>query len=188
MKVLKLDIAGNPSAWMTAREAITLIASGRYLAGLGEEEMTFYGGINAQTGKRSEVIVNSIMLTREHVNNRKQHHGYAPALSNELLFQRDGFMCMYCGHQITQRQLSRDHVMPVSRGGLDIWENVVTCCKTCNADKADRTPEQWGRQLLAVPYAPNWAEALFLENQHRIIADQQAFLIQRFKNSAMKLM
>lgn len=76
---------------------------------------------------------------------------------------------------IQQVQLTRDHVIPISKGGLDTWENVVTACFHCNSLKANRTPQQAGMRLLAVPYRPSWIEHLILSNRN-ILADQMAFL------------
>ena len=71
--------------------------------------------------------------------------------------------------------------MPMSKGGADSWENVVTACFRCNNLKGNKTLEQWGvHALIAIPYVPNEAEFLFLQNR-RIIADQQEFLAARFR-------
>jgi 5-methylcytosine-specific restriction endonuclease McrA len=66
-------------------------------------------------------------------------------------------------------------VVPVSRGGRDIWENVVSACIACNVRKGSRTPQQAGMPLLAVPYRPSWVEHLILSNRN-ILADQMEFL------------
>jgi hypothetical protein len=58
---------------------------------------------------------------------------------------------------------------------------VVTACKSCNTRKGNRTPEEAGIALLAVPFVPNWAEFLALSNR-RILADQMAFLKSQFNN------
>jgi len=102
-----------------------------------------------------------------------------PPLENSLLFRRDQHLCMYCGEAHAIAGLSRDHVLPLSRGGKDCWTNVVTSCRRCNNRKADRTPEEAGMQLLAVPFAPNWHEFLYLSN-HNVLADQMEFLKARF--------
>lgn len=47
--------------------------------------------------------------------------------------------CAYCGKPAT----TRDHVLPLSRGGTDDPANVVVCCVSCNSSKANRTPEEW---------------------------------------------
>ena len=67
--------------------------------------------------------------------------------------------------------------MPVSRGGEDSWMNVVTACYRCNQEKGAKTPEQYGRQLIYLPYTPNWFEDIILRRGgRRILADQMEFL------------
>lgn len=58
------------------------------------------------------------------------------------VFARDGFSCTYCGETT---DLHCDHVLPRSRGGLDIESNLTTACGPCNLSKGARTPEEWGR-------------------------------------------
>jgi hypothetical protein len=98
-----------------------------------------------------------------------------PALTNPALFARDQQLCLYCGNAYPRSTLTRDHVQPVSKGGRDIWENVVTACYHCNSRKGNRTPQQAGMPLLAVPFRPSWIEHLILSNRN-ILADQMAFL------------
>lgn len=54
------------------------------------------------------------------------------------IYNRDNFTCQYCGEKLTYRQLTVDHVIPVSRGGKNTWENLVACCQPCNRYKDDR--------------------------------------------------
>ena len=70
--------------------------------------------------------------------------------------------------------------MPVSRGGANAWRNVASACKRCNQHKNNRTPAEWGVELIAVPYAPCYAEHLIL-NGKTILADQMAFLRERLR-------
>lgn len=85
---------------------------------------------------------------------------YRPAaLSNEALFERDGWACAYCGRGIGELRrrairLTRDHVLPVSRGGSDVWRNVVAACEPCNNAKGSRTPEEAGLILRLTPRTP----------------------------------
>jgi 5-methylcytosine-specific restriction endonuclease McrA len=83
---------------------------------------------------------------------------------------------MYCGETFTLKNLSRDHVIPLSKGGEDKWTNLVTACKGCNNKKGDRTPEQAGMPLLAVPFIPSRVEYLILRGR-TILADQMDFLL-----------
>jgi len=75
-------------------------------------------------------------------------------LNRKTLFARDGNRCQYCGQTYPSHQLSFDHVTPRSRGGETCWENVVTCCLTCNSRKGDRTPLEAGMHLTARPARP----------------------------------
>jgi hypothetical protein len=179
--VLALDTAGNPNAFITTEEAIHLLATDRVIAPLGEESCVFYGGTNRATGLRSSIEVNSILLTRARVVPRLWADDYVPPLTNRALFERDGNTCQYCGKSLSPRHLTRDHVIPRSRGGKDIWTNVVACCFDCNSvRKRNRTPQEWGVELLSVPYAPCYAEHLLLMGR-RVLADQAAFVRARVK-------
>ena len=73
-------------------------------------------------------------------------------ISRRALFARDGWRCAYCG--TTSGRLTLDHIVPRSKGGESIWENVVTACSPCNLRKGDRTLEQVGMELRTSPRAP----------------------------------
>jgi hypothetical protein len=70
------------------------------------------------------------------------------------IFSRDGGICQYCGHYVSKREFTLDHIYPKSLGGPTTWENTVTCCIPCNQKKGGRTPEQAGMRLLSVPEKP----------------------------------
>jgi len=61
-----------------------------------------------------------------------------------LILMRDGSSCRYCGKRLGVTELTLDHVLPRSRGGVSNLRNLVACCKSCNAFKADRTPAEAG--------------------------------------------
>jgi len=145
----------------------------------GDSKFTFSGGVCRKTGERSIVTIHSIIaVKRSHA--RASYKRARPPLSNRELFLRDAHLCMYCGKEFAERHLTRDHLLPLSRGGRDRWSNVVAACKSCNNAKGNHTPEEANMQLLAVPYAPNWAEYLALSNR-RILADQMEFLKAQFR-------
>ena len=86
-------------------------------------------------------------------------------VTNTFLFARDGYRCQYCGrhkHQLRGREfLTRDHVIPMSRGGENTWENVATACSPCNNRKASHLPAEIGMHLLHVPAEPNHVELVW---------------------------
>ena len=117
----------------------------------GDNEFTFYGGTCRETGERSHVTIHSIIAVKRSTRGRHvQRH--IPPLNNHELFRRDGYMCMYCGTEHGPGELTRDHIKPLSKGGRDVWSNVVTACRSCNTRKGSRTPERAGMPLLAVPF------------------------------------
>jgi CRISPR/Cas system Type II protein with McrA/HNH and RuvC-like nuclease domain len=73
-------------------------------------------------------------------------------VNRKRIFKRDGYSCQYCG---SKKNLTIDHVMPRSRGGLNSWKNMVTCCFRCNSYKGDKTPQEAGMTLKTKPYEPN---------------------------------
>ena len=64
--------------------------------------------------------------------------------SRRNIFKRDHYTCQYCGAQPGSEELTVDHVVPRSQGGVSSWENCVLACVACNKRKADRTPQQAG--------------------------------------------
>ena len=67
---------------------------------------------------------------------------------------RDSFHCQYCSKTFATSDLTFDHVVPVSRGGASSWDNIVTCCVTCNRKKGSRTPDEAGLTLMRKPARP----------------------------------
>jgi 5-methylcytosine-specific restriction endonuclease McrA len=73
-------------------------------------------------------------------------------ISRRALFARDGWRCVYCGS--SSGRLTLDHVVPRSRGGEHIWENVVAACRPCNTRKRDRLLSETAMALRKLPHAP----------------------------------
>lgn len=51
--------------------------------------------------------------------------------------------CRYCGVRINALNSSKDHRIPLQRGGSDLIENIDRICWECNMEKGDRTPEEF---------------------------------------------
>ncbi len=93
-------------------------------------------------------------------------HG-VPKCTRRNIYLRDRYRCQYCGERFVQSDLTYDHVIPRSKGGLTIWENILTACLDCNGKKADRMPNYSGRRgakgslrPLKMPRQPTGAELL----------------------------
>lgn len=180
--ILRLDVVGKPVSWVPWQIAACLYSRKRVAWTAGVREFVFYGGMSRLTGSRSQLSINSIIAVKG-ICARYSRHEVTPPLSNRELFIRDSFLCMYCGKPFQSRLLTRDHIIPMSRGGTDIWPNVVTACRSCNTTKGCRTPEEAAMPILAVPYVPNWAEYLALCNR-KILADQMEFLRKQFSHKS----
>lgn len=76
------------------------------------------------------------------------------------IFERDDYVCQYCGRQLHERELSLDHVVPRSRGGHSTWDNLVVACLRCNDRKANRLPHEVNMSLLRRPKKPDWPESI----------------------------
>jgi 5-methylcytosine-specific restriction endonuclease McrA len=81
-------------------------------------------------------------------------------VTNTFLFARDRYRCQYCGRAAVELRpreaLTRDHLVPLSRGGTNHWSNVVTACSTCNARKGNALPEEIGMHPLTHPVEPHF--------------------------------
>lgn len=86
-------------------------------------------------------------------------------VTNTFLFARDGYRCLYCGRhkrELGPREfLTRDHLIPLSRGGTSSWANVVTSCTRCNLRKGNHLAEEVGMHPLGSPAEPNQVELVW---------------------------
>ncbi len=179
-QILRTDASGMPLEWIGYEDAVKFYYLEQVAYHCGSLLYQVRGGTNAISGLQSTMNIHSIIATHGSSNRlTKVRERYSPPLNNPALFRRDAHLCMYCGEQFPEVKLSRDHVTPLSRGGLDIWNNVVTACKRCNNHKAGWTPEQAGMELIAVPFTPTHAEYIFLQGK-RVLADQMQFLLTHF--------
>lgn len=112
-------------------KAESLIASGEYLH-------------SAAAMLEMPTVIRLVHMVKRPLHRRR--------MSRREVFLRDGYRCMYCGTRA--RELTLDHVVPRSQGGIHSWDNVVSACKHCNHRKAGRTPVQAGMRLLAEPREP----------------------------------
>jgi 5-methylcytosine-specific restriction endonuclease McrA len=89
----------------------------------------------------------------------KRRFDYVP-FSRANIYARDNYTCQYCNDTLATSDLTFDHVVPVAQGGRKDWENIVTCCISCNRLKGGRTPAEAGMKLFRTPRRPGSAPAI----------------------------
>jgi 5-methylcytosine-specific restriction endonuclease McrA len=171
MGCLALNASFEPLTIVPARRAVRLVLDGK--AEILEEE----GGKSFRSESRVVPAPAVIRLVRYvHVPYR-----FRRQVTNTFLFARDDYTCQYCGRhrsELRGRQfLTRDHVRPLSRGGLNTWDNVVTSCSTCNNRKGGRLPGEAGMALAHDPLEPNYVHLVWVV---RRVTDTQEKYIRMF--------
>ena len=138
-RALVLNASDAPLAVVSARRAVVLVLK-----------------------EKAEVVASNGMIFRsEHLQFeapsvvRLRHFVKVPfraraPLTRRAVFARDAWSCQYCGAAAE----NLDHVIPRSRGGEHIWENVAAACRPCNLAKRDRTPDEAGMRLARRPATP----------------------------------
>lgn len=71
--------------------------------------------------------------------------------SKKAILKRDHHTCQYCG---SFKNLTVDHVIPTSKGGKDVWTNLVAACRSCNERKGGLTLKEAGMILYSKPQPP----------------------------------
>jgi 5-methylcytosine-specific restriction endonuclease McrA len=107
-------------------------------------------------------------------------------VTNTFLFARDHYRCQYCGRHVLdlrpREALTRDHLLPLSRGGTNEWSNVVTACSPCNTRKGNRLPSEIGMHPLSHPVEPHFVH---LSWAVRKLTPVQSHYIKTFYGSAI---
>lgn len=125
---------------------VTSIIKGFNLVIKGKAEVLKYGEKPIITGM-GEYSRPLIIRLIKYINHRTR----VLKVNRQRIFKRDDYMCMYCG---SQKNLTIDHIIPKSRGGKNTWKNLITCCRSCNLKKDNKTPEESGMKLIKKPIEP----------------------------------
>ena len=171
MDCLALNASFEPLTIVPPRRAVRLVLDGK--AEVLEED----GSRVFHSERRVVPFPTVIRLVRYvHV-----PHRFRRQVTNTFLFARDDYTCQYCGrhrHELRGRQfLTRDHILPQSRGGGNTWDNVVTSCSRCNNRKGTHLPREAGLSLLTVPREPNYVQLVWVV---RRVTQSQSKYIQLF--------
>ncbi len=126
-----------------------------------------------EIGENQHISVHSptmVLLVPQHIRltiNHLEKSWRVPAVTRREVLRRDKHSCQYCG---STKQLTLDHVIPLSQDGKHSWDNIVTACEPCNNRKGARTPLQAGMPLRTKPKAPrhplvNFADHFWREHK-----------------------
>lgn len=107
-------------------------------------------------------------------------------LNRRNLFARDHGRCQYCGKKYPTSELSLDHVVPRSQGGVHSWENIVCACVRCNVKKGGRTPVQAHMKLIVPPKRPNRCPVMTIKLSDSKYASWKQFLDFAYWNVELK--
>lgn len=171
MGCLALNASFEPLTIVPLRRAVRLVLDGK-------AEIVEQDGDRSFRSERDAVPCPAVIRLVRYVHVPRR---FRRQVTNTFLFARDDYTCQYCGrnrHQLRGRQfLTRDHVLPVSRGGANDWENVVTSCSTCNNRKGNRLPREAGLELRSQPVEPNYVHLVWVV---RRVTQLQAKYIRTF--------
>lgn len=155
MGCLALNASFEPLAVLPIRRALRLVIDGKAEVLERDQHRIFHSERHSFSAPTVIRLVRFVHVPRRF---RRQ-------VTNTFLFARDGYRCQYCGKHKAQLRgrefLTRDHIMPVSRGGLNTWHNVVTACSPCNNRKGSLLPDEAGMHPIHPPHEPNYVELVW---------------------------
>jgi 5-methylcytosine-specific restriction endonuclease McrA len=169
----------------TSLQPLSVIPERRLVVLLSKQKVAF---VDDRIRQMIEEAISARQLTMEEpvivqllANVRVPRMVLRPTRSNILL--RDEETCQYCGKR--SRELTLDHVIPRSRGGLSTWENLVACCRACNGRKGNRLLKEAGMHLIKQPKPLDHEYAgFFLLRYPRLREAYEAFLLSAQARSA----
>jgi 5-methylcytosine-specific restriction endonuclease McrA len=143
-KVLLLNASFEPLGIVNVPRAVRLVWK-------GTAETVELDGDRVLRSQHVVFPCPSVIRLMTYVNVRK-HRATSGSLRTKILM-RDRYRCQYCGHRGSPVDLSLDHILPRSRGGRTVPENLCVACKPCNSRKGNRTPAEARMPLLTEPSA-----------------------------------
>lgn len=155
-QTLILNASTEPLAFVPVRRAIVLVLKEK--AEIVEQHVS--------KRIRTEKTVYPYPLVIRLVKYVEIPRRFRSVVSNPVLFARDHYTCQYCGRSKADlkrsERLTREHVKPLSRGGLDVWDNVTTACTTCNHKKGNRLPYEARMYPKSTPFEPRYIAIVLL--------------------------
>ncbi|HEX9166577.1 MAG TPA: HNH endonuclease [Gemmatimonadales bacterium] len=168
MRCLALNASFEPLTMVPMRRALRLVIDGK--AEIIEAESNEIIRSASLSLPRPAIIR---LVKFVHVPRR-----FRRQVTNTFLFARDDYRCQFCHRtqaELRHREcLTRDHLVPISRGGGNEWTNVVTACSSCNTRKGNRLPEECGMLPLHPPTEPHFVHLAW--SVRRLTATQQKYI------------
>ena len=156
-KTLILNASAEPLSFISVRRAVILILKDKAEIIEGHQEKRIRSAARELPYPLVVRLVKYVKIPRR----------WRTVVTNPILFARDQHTCQYCGRARAElgrkERLTREHVVPISRGGTNTWENVATACSTCNHRKGNRLLEEANMRLLHRPYEPKFVAIVLLE-------------------------
>lgn len=75
---------------------------------------------------------------------KREAEGMHTAADIEAQYKRQRGKCYWCGVKVGETY-HMDHIVPLSRGGSDLPENLVVACPICNMEKHNKLPHEWAK-------------------------------------------
>jgi hypothetical protein len=75
-------------------------------------------------------------------------------MTRELLIGRDGGICVWCGREPWTTDLTAEHLLPRSRRGRTVPENLTVACRACNKRRRTKPVVAYVRSQQADGYEP----------------------------------
>ena len=165
MRCLLIDATMRPTSLVARERAVSLVVCGHAQV-IAEEPSVVYRSQHLRLALPVILQVPSYVELRPIVKRN---------VVRRVLFCRDSWRCGYCGRTGGPRDLTVDHVKPLSRGGEHTWDNVVAACRRCNHRKGNRLPYEAGMYPRHVPKRPDmvqvaWAGRLTHPLQRQYVA------------------
>lgn len=162
LDTLVLNADSMPLAIIRWQRAICLVIEEKVI------QLDFYKDVKIHDGKGRAYPVPAVILIKKHI---KRDYNAVPFSRKNILI-RDCWQCMYCGRYFQPRDLTIDHVFPISKwkregraGSPTRWDNIVTSCYKCNQRKGDKTCEEAMMYPIVFPSKPKYAK-IFLGLHH----------------------
>lgn len=150
MRCLALNSSFEPLTMVPIRRALRLVIEGK-------AEIVEADRDELMRSERLALPKPSIIRLKKFVHVPRR---FRRQVTNTFLFARDDYTCQYCErrqHELRPREcLTRDHLIPMSRGGLNEWTNVVTACSSCNTRKGNHLPDECGMRPVHGPTEPHF--------------------------------